>query len=237
MFGVSIGVCVLEQQYSSFRKLRESLGRKDVAVVKYYQSYDSTRNSGIGKVENRLEEKELLSADPRHPRWPYETEQREVEHVDHTSEENRGVASAGRKERGHLRRRGIIENESIEDTIEYVARCACDDECQADEIAARDGAQCIDFDYVPYQESDGDYSEQGQRKFASKFHPEGHSVVFDEIQIEPREDFDIFPEIEMGLNPDFRCLVENHHEDCDDEDECSSATHYSVSCDMFFAVG
>lgn len=52
---------------SSFRKFRKSLWRKNIAVIEDYQNYYSTRNGCIGKVENRLKEKELLSADKWYP--------------------------------------------------------------------------------------------------------------------------------------------------------------------------
>ena len=122
----------------SVREFREGFRAEDVAVVEEYERYDSARDGGIGDVEYRLEEEELLPAYEWDPVGPDEAEEREVEHVNHLAEEERSVASGFGEDGGDLGWHRVVEDQSVEHAVEDVA---CGSGCykgEAHDVASGD---------------------------------------------------------------------------------------------------
>ena len=86
----------------------------------------------IGYIEDGAEEFEVLSADKRHPMWPSGLKQREIEHVDHLSLEEGSIAAFGWEECGNAVV-ALVEDESVEATVDDVAQGTCQYQYEADD--------------------------------------------------------------------------------------------------------
>ena len=70
----------------------------DVLGIEEQQDYHAAAYACIGKVEYRSEEH--IASDQRHPLRP--GPEREIEHVDHLTVQERGITLTYRYERGHM---------------------------------------------------------------------------------------------------------------------------------------
>ena len=117
-----------------------SMSDCQILAVEKEEGYDATGDGGIGKVKDRTEENEMIAATEGHPCGPVPFNQGKIEHVDNTSVKQSAVAAAEGYELGDHGCRWIVEYESIEDTVDNVARSTSHYKRQACEIAPRDAA-------------------------------------------------------------------------------------------------
>lgn len=153
------------------------------------QDGDADGDGGVGDIEDGVEELELFAADEGHPLGPVEAEQREVEHIDDTSVEERCVAAFGREKLRDVVV-ALVEDESVEAAVDEVADSADEDERQRDD-EERLRAFADIMHYGPHDGDGGDKAEKGQQQFAdaaAEGHPEGHADILDEMELAPRAD-------------------------------------------------
>ena len=144
--------------------------------------------------------------------------QREIEHIDHSSVQERGVAPSLGEKRGDLIM-AVTENQSVEKTVEDVPDGSAENQGEGE----HDPKRCVlsyQFQNVPPDGSDSGDSEQAQYRLSplavAQFHTESHSVVFDKQDFEPiAEDAEFFSEHHVGFNPHLDGLVK--YEQGDDE--------------------
>ena len=181
---------------------------------------DAHSDCGIGHVEHRLEEFEMLAAPDRQPLRQAPFPNGEVEHVHHRTVEERCVAAVGRKELRRLSMYARTEEQSVEGAVDDVAQCTGEDQCHADHLPTRGTL----VHHAPQPVTDGDHrSDAQQRKdqlarFAAEFHPEGHAPVLDEEQVGPiaRQGDGVLVG-EGELHPHLQGLVRDQDQE-DDED-------------------
>ena len=94
--------------------------RTDLPTVEQQQPDDTHADAGIGEVEHRTEEDEMLTADKGHPQRPVQLKQREVEHIHHLSHQERGVTRTEGHEIRDIIRRGLREYQTIEQTVDQI---------------------------------------------------------------------------------------------------------------------
>lgn len=87
------------------------------------QSYAAATDGGIGEVEDGA--KKDIAAQEGHPVGP--SEEREIEHIDHTAGEKSTIALAEGSEMSHLVQApaAFAEDEAIEEIVYDVAGCPC----------------------------------------------------------------------------------------------------------------
>jgi len=162
--------------------------------VEEYQIDGSAGDAGVSYVEDGLEEYEVLSAPDGNPGREDGVYQREVEHVDYLAEAYGGVAASGREELGDLGVGGFGEEGAVEEAVEDIAAGADHNQGDADKDAHRGFGTLEETaeenDHRHYQS----YPEKDEDVFAdipAEGHSEGHSLVFDEGELEPvAEDVD-----------------------------------------------
>ena len=75
--------------------------REEFPVKKKQHQYPDG-NVGVRQIEYRSEENEMFSAPYRQPRWEMPLNEREIEHIDHSSVQEGSVPAFFREQRGHL---------------------------------------------------------------------------------------------------------------------------------------
>ena len=135
----------------------------------------------------------------------------EVEHVDHAALEEWGVAAVGREHGGDFGRHGVVEDASVEHAVEDVAGGSGGDERQGHYEAGAQPAGIAERPQDPYQHGHGHDAQHRQADLAPQFEPEGHAVVFDELEVEPGRDFVVLAHEERGLDPYLEGLVGHQH--------------------------
>lgn len=151
----------------------------------------------------------MLSTHKRHPFGPVEFEEREIEHIYNTTIEPCGIAFAKRHEMSHIRRCGIVEDESVEEAVEDIAQSAREHKGNADEVAPGDIAT-QEFYYIIYKECGGNDAKTRQQELVKELHTKGHAVVLDKGDAEPRSNRDAFVERHVRLHPNLNELVDAH---------------------------
>ena len=183
-------------------------------MIYQQQCHNTTRDSCIGKVEDWGEEHTMLTRIDRHPIRHVPFYQGEVEHIDHLAIEELTVPFSPRLEICHLRIRGIVEDESVEKTINDVAcRTRCN-EGETNDVSRRSSTLDFAVDEPPNQ-TDSHHSEKREEEFAApEFPSESHPVVLYKQQAEPAGDFDAFTQLHARLDTDLDDLVndKNGHE-------------------------
>ena len=84
--------------------------------MEYDDHRDPCGDSRVGDVEYRSKEKEFLSTPERKPIGEGTIDEREVQHVNHTTEKERGVAALLRHECGDLVI-AVVEEDSVEHRV------------------------------------------------------------------------------------------------------------------------
>ena len=161
--------------------------------------YNAARYGGIGKVKDRTEENEMIAATEGHPCGPIPFNQGKIEHVDNTSVKQSAVAAAEGYELGDHGCRWIVEYESIDDTVDNVARSTSHNEGKTREIAPRDAAT-YGTEHIYANEDDKDDAEGGEEEFVKELPSEGHSVILGKEQVKPIGEVDALVHIHARLN-------------------------------------
>ena len=91
-----------------------------IFAIKKKQRNDTTTDGGIGKVEYRAEEYEVLPTYKRHPSGPGGVDYREIEHVYHFTIKPSGISSSFGHKAGNLRMGAFIKDYPIEYTVDNV---------------------------------------------------------------------------------------------------------------------
>ena len=196
-------------------------------MIEYQQGNDAARDGCIGEVKDRGEEHAVLTGVDGHPRRHVPFDEREVEHIDHLAVEELTVAISIGLEVCNLRIRWCVEDESVEEAVDDVARCSCRDERKADDITCWSSVLYLAVD-EPSDEDDCHDAEKCEEELAApEFPSEGHAVVLHEDEAEPAGDFDALPQIHARLDTDLDDLVndKNGHEKDDGKNMFVSSGH------------
>ena len=191
-----------------------------ILAVEKEQGDDATRDGCIGEVKDGAEEDEMVATTQRHPRGPIPFDKREVEHVHYPAVEQRAITRAKADEIGHHRCRRIVEDESVEDTVDNISCRTGYDKGQTGEVtpryAASDGTHHVDGD-----KQDEDDAERSEQELIEEFPAKGHAVVLRKEQIEPIRYTNGLVEIHTCLYSNLYGLVdandaheEHHCHDC-----------------------
>ena len=154
-----------------------------------------------------------------HPCGHIPFDEREIEHIHNLSIQEISVSISPRLELRHLRKRRIIEDKSIEETVYDITCCSCSDEREADDVSCGPSP----FDFAIDKPADNTYchhTEEREEQFdlyteeLIAQHAEGHSIIFYEQETKPRSDFDAFSQMHARLDIDLDDLVndKNGHE-------------------------
>ena len=108
------------------------IGIIQILTVEEQQRYDTATDCRIGKVENRAEEDEMVSTYERHPRRPVCFDNREIEHIDHFTVEQRSVSAAFGHKGCQLRIGAFIKQHSVEYAVDDIAQRTRQDERDTD---------------------------------------------------------------------------------------------------------
>lgn len=108
------------------------IGIIQILTVEEQQRYDTATDCRIGKVENRAEEDEMVSTYERHPRRPVCFDNREIEHIDHLTVEQRSVSAAFGHKGCQLRIGAFIKQHSVEYAVDDIAQRTRQDERDTD---------------------------------------------------------------------------------------------------------
>ena len=148
----------------------------------------------------------MLTSAEGHPLGPVPFHQWEVEHVHHPTVEHRVVASAPWHKLCHDGCRRIVENHTIEQAVDDIARSTGKDEgeaCQEEIVHS--------LLYLPayniYKEDHGNYAERGEEELIYKFHAECHAAILGEENLEPWGYLYDLVHVHAGLHPYLDCLV------------------------------
>ena len=145
------------------------------------------RHTAVCKIEDRGEKTERVPSYQRHPVREYRIYDREVEHVHHPSEHERG----------------IIPYNPVEQAVNDIPHGSCGDQCKSDRDPERRVRLLQKPVYPPHKKTEQQYPEQGEQEFAcrtAELHAEGHALVLYEINLEPvTEDMDTVPDGHIGL--------------------------------------
>lgn len=130
------------------------------------------------------------------------------------SVEPSGISLSERNERGDLRRRWAVEDESVEEAVNDISHRAGHNEREADQespfYSIADAAG-----YVPRYSSGKQDSAQGKEYLVEQFHTEGHPVVFREQDIEPVGYMYRLVETHVRLHPNLNRLINNDNSEKD----------------------
>jgi len=165
--------------------------RTEEFPMKEYEIDGSAGDAGVSYVKDRLEEDEVLSAPDREPGWKIRIDQGKIEHIDHFAEADGGISASGREELGDLCVGRFGEERTVKEAVEDIAAGADHYQCNADQHAdgcfgAAEEAAEIDYHYRHQC-----YSQENKYILAdvpAEGHPECHSFVFDESELEPVTD-------------------------------------------------
>ena len=71
---------------------------------------------------------------------------------------------------------------------------------------------------IVHKQTDENDAESGEEQFAAQLDSERHTVVLDEADMKPGEDFVVLPEVEVSFDPEFENLVaddySSNHQPC-----------------------
>lgn len=173
---------------SRFRKkllrlFRLSVRRREETPLEEEQIDGSHGHAAVREIEHRVEKSERSASYERNPGGPYGIYDREIEHIHDLAEHKRGV----------------VPDDSVEETVDDVSEGSGGDEGQPDEHPGRDaglprspgsdsGVASAQRGNPPHQRPAEDNPECGEQEFAHRtpeLHPEGHPLVFDEEYLKP----------------------------------------------------
>ena len=184
-------------------------------VVEKNQCNDGTTDGCISKVEDGGEEDAMLSCIGEKcnfvqpfPLRHVPFHKRKVEHIHHTSQHEFAVTRSPFHELCNSWVRRVVENHAIEEAIEDVARCTCQNQGEAHDEARG----CVLLDLVEDVDANENHcydAEGGEEVFSTHFPTESHAVVLNETYLKPVCDVDAFPQIHVCLHPDLDELVED----------------------------
>lgn len=96
-----------------------------IPAVKQKQGNDTAADGSIGKVEDRTEEDEMVSAHQRHPVRPIGIDDGEIEHVHHFSVQQRFISFAPRDPFRDRHRGTGTEDFAVEYTVDDISDGTC----------------------------------------------------------------------------------------------------------------
>ena len=105
----------------SFFLIRFLLRTGEETVLKKNQIESANRDAAVGEIEDRSEEQKAVSSHKWYPRWPDCVNEREVEHVHHAAEHQRG----------------IVKDHSVEKAVDDVAESAGGNLCETGQDSGR----------------------------------------------------------------------------------------------------
>ncbi len=162
--------------------------RAEEFPVEYNQIEGTCGYAGIGYIENGPEEDELLASPDGEPLRQHRVYQGEVEHIDHHSETDGSISAVGGKELGHLGICGFGEYAAVEETVENIAAGTYHYQSYAYQHAHRSLRtlqETADIYEHHYHQNDAEGGEKILAYLTAEGHPEGHSLVLDEKNLEP----------------------------------------------------
>ena len=111
----------------SFFLIRFLLRTGEETVLEKNQIESANRDAAVGEIEDRSEEQKAVSSHKWYPRRPDCVNEREVEHIHHAAEHQRG----------------IVKDHSVEKAVDDVAESAGGDQRQADKDSGRNHGLAI----------------------------------------------------------------------------------------------
>lgn len=137
--------------------------------------------------------------------------EREIEHVDHTPLQERGISALFRKQGGDLVQ-ASVEYYAVEHTVDDVSECATANHRESEQHARR-GMVFEQSGDVPSDTAHGNNAEEAQEQLpelsVAEFHAERHAVVFHKQKPEPVEHDNLLTQHQVGFNPYFDRLVDD----------------------------
>ncbi len=167
-------------------------------------------DAAVSKIEDRGEEAERVAAYQRHPFREGGVDNREIKHVNHTAEHERG----------------IVPDQAVEETVYDIAHSSGRNHSET----YSDPGRCIGFlqkaGNPVRQKAEEDNPEKGQEEFphcAAELHAERHSFILNEIDLEPvTKDMDALSYRHVCLHEYLYDLVNDHQKDSENNEFLSS---------------
>ena len=100
------------------------------------------------------------------------------------------------------------EYQAVEHRVDHVADGSCGDDSHQQDISTAGSLLNQLYDVVA-QPDDGHQTEQTEEQLVDEGHAEGHAVVLDVVNLEPRGNLYRVVEGHGGLDPDFDNLVDD----------------------------
>ena len=171
------------------------------------QKHDDTDgDAGIGEIEDGAEEGVWLSTIDGEPFGQDGGEQGEIEHVDHLSHQERCIATSERNPVRYIVGRGTAEAEAVEHRVEDVAGCSCRHHGKQDDVEGAGFLLYLQTDEIA-KHSHGKDAEDGEKDLWYERHSVCHSVVLDEVYLEPGCNLDSAIKSHISLYPNLDNLV------------------------------
>lgn len=176
------------------------------------QSYAAATDGGIGEVEDGA--KKDIAAQEGHPVGP--SEEREIEHIDHTAGEKSTIALAEGSEMSHLVQApaALAEDEAVKEIVNDIAGSSCHHGSPThqqtprgtfpDDVEKRIGEKCHSYD-----------AEERKYHCADILHAKRHTFVFGEANAAPVGHLYLFAKGHIGLDGNLDDLIDD--EDADDD--------------------
>lgn len=153
----------------------------------------------------------MFSAPYRQPRWEMPLNEREIEHIDHSSLKKGGISALFRKQGGHLVK-AAVEDQTVEQAVDDVPDGTAADHRESAQYPRGRMALEQPGD-IPPDTAHGDDAEEAQEQFpelpVAEFHAERHAVVFHKQEPEPVEHDNLLAQHQVGFNPYLDRLVDD----------------------------
>ena len=187
-------------------------------AAKQQQHDDTHADAGIGEIEHGAEEHEVAAADQRHPFGPRSDDDREVEHVNHLTHEERGVARAEGHEIRHVIGRRGVEDKAVEHAVNQIAGGPGQYKRETRQPKRARPEPHLPAE-IPAQPPYCRHAEQAEHDLIDERQAEGHAVVLDEADVKPVSHPYAFMQVHPSFNLNLYHLV-NDQQQQDNQTDC-----------------